>query len=49
MNYNTENFIKDGILFCESKLNRGRRKFDRQSYFFEITIEGSYSSMDMFI
>jgi len=40
MNCNAENFIKDGIIFCEAKLNEGRRMFDRQSPFLEIATIG---------
>ncbi len=31
MNCNPEDFLKDGIVFCEAKLNEGRRMSDRQS------------------
>ena len=40
MNCNIEDFIKDGIVFCEAKSNEGRRMFDRQSPFLEITTMG---------
>lgn len=40
MNCNAEDFIKDGIVFCEAKLNEGRRMFDRQSPFLEIATMG---------
>lgn len=40
MNCNTEDFVNDGIVFCEAKLNRGRRMFDRQSLFLEIATMG---------
>lgn len=40
MNCNAEDFIKDGIIFCEAKLNEGRRRFDRQAPFLEIATMG---------
>lgn len=40
MNCNAEDFIKYGIVFCEAKLNEGRRMFDRQSPFLEIATMG---------
>jgi Predicted acetyltransferase len=40
MNCNTEDLVKDGIVFCEAKLNIGRRMFDRQSPFLEIATMG---------
>lgn len=40
MNCNSEDFFKDGIVFCEAKLNEGRRMFDRQSPFLEIATMG---------
>lgn len=40
MNCNSEDFFKDGIIFCEAKLNEGRRMFDRQTPFLEITTMG---------
>ncbi|MEG2290184.1 MAG: GNAT family N-acetyltransferase [Clostridium sp.] len=40
MNCRVEDFIKDGIVFCEAKLNQGRRMIDRQSPFLEIATMG---------
>ncbi len=40
MNCNTNDFVKDGIVFCEAKLNEGRRMFDRQTPFLEIATMG---------
>ena len=40
MNCNSEDFFKDGIIFCEAKLNEGRRMFERQSPFLEIATMG---------
>ncbi|HHV29826.1 GNAT family N-acetyltransferase [Acetivibrio mesophilus] len=40
MNCNPEDFINEGIVFCEAKLNQGRRMFDRQSPFLEIATMG---------
>ncbi|MBL4932024.1 GNAT family N-acetyltransferase [Clostridium paridis] len=40
MNCNTEDFDKGEIVFSESKLNKGRRMFDRQSPFLEIATMG---------
>ncbi|WP_291580211.1 GNAT family N-acetyltransferase [Clostridium sp. UBA6640] len=40
MNCNSEDFGKDGIVFCETKSNEGRRMFDRQSPFLEIATMG---------
>ncbi|MCM1989048.1 GNAT family N-acetyltransferase [Oceanirhabdus seepicola] len=40
MNCNIQDFIKDGIVFCEAKSNEGRRMFDRQSPFLEIATMG---------
>lgn len=40
MNCNIQDFLKDGIVFCEAKLNDGRRMFDRQSPFLEIATMG---------
>lgn len=40
MNCNIEDFLKDGIVFCEAKSNEGRRMFDRQSPFLEIATMG---------
>lgn len=40
MNCNSEDFSEDGIVFCEAKLNEGRRMFDRQSPFLEIATMG---------
>lgn len=40
MNCNIEDFVKDGIVFCEAKLNKGRRMFDRQFPFLEIVTMG---------
>lgn len=40
MNCNIHDFLKDGIVFCKAKSNIGRRMFDRQSPFLEITTMG---------
>lgn len=40
MNCNMEDFLKEGIVFCEAKLNKGRRMFDRQSPFLEAATMG---------
>lgn len=40
MNCNTEDFVREGIVFHEAKLNQGRRMFDRQSPFLEIVTMG---------
>lgn len=40
MNCDVQDFLKDGIVFCEAKLNDGRRMFDRQSPFLEIATMG---------
>lgn len=40
MNCEIQDFLNDGIVFCESKLNEGRRMFDRQSPFLEIATMG---------
>lgn len=40
MNCNIQDFIKDGIVFCEEKSNKGRRMFNRQSPFLEIATMG---------
>lgn len=40
MNCNIQDFLKDGIVFCEAKSNEGRRMFDRQAPFLEIATMG---------
>lgn len=40
MNCNIDDFIKDGLVFCEAKLNEDRRRFDRQSPFLEVATMG---------
>lgn len=40
MNCSAQDFLKDGIVFSESKLNEGRRMFDRQDPFIEIATMG---------
>lgn len=40
MNCNMQDFLKEGIVFCEAKLNKGRRMFDRQSTFLEAATMG---------
>lgn len=40
MNCNIEDLDKDGLVFCEAKLNEGRRRFNRQSPFLEIATMG---------
>jgi Predicted acetyltransferase len=39
-NCSPEDFIKDGITFCEASLNDGRRMFERQSPYLEIATMG---------
>jgi len=40
MNCKSEDFLKDGIVFCKAKSNEGRRMFERQSPFLEIATMG---------
>jgi len=40
MNCDPEDFVKEGIVFCEAKLNEGRRMLNRQSPFLEIATMG---------
>ena len=40
MNCNIEDLNKNGLVFCEAKLNEGRRRFNRQSPFLEIATMG---------
>lgn len=40
MNCNIEDLNKNGLVFCEAKLNEGRRRFNRQSPFLEIVTMG---------
>lgn len=40
MNCDEEDFVNEGIVFCEAKLNEGRRMFDRQAPFLEIATMG---------
>ncbi|MCM0650295.1 GNAT family N-acetyltransferase [Clostridium swellfunianum] len=40
MNCRVQDFAKEGIVFCEAKLNEERRKFDRQSPFLEVATMG---------
>lgn len=40
MNCTVDDFNKDGLVFCEARLNEGRRRFDRQSPFLEIATMG---------
>lgn len=40
MNCKEEDFIKEGVVFCEAKLNEARRKFDRQLPFLEVATMG---------
>ena len=40
MNCKEEDFIKEGVVFCEAKLNEERRMFERQSPFLEVTTIG---------
>ncbi|MGV8981664.1 hypothetical protein [Clostridium sp.] len=50
MNCNIEDFIKDGLVFCESKSNEGRRMFDRQSPFLEIwEVEKCFSKKEEYL
>lgn len=39
-NCSPEDFINDGIIFCQSKLNEGRRMFERQNPYIEIATMG---------
>lgn len=41
MNCNEQDFLKDGIVFCEEKLNEGRRMFDRQNPYLEMATMGN--------
>lgn len=41
MNCNTQDFLSDGIVFCEAKLNDGRRMFERQTPYLEIATMGN--------
>lgn len=40
MNCNAHDFLADGIVFCESKLNEGRRMLGRQTPYLEIATMG---------
>ncbi len=40
MNCGAEDFLREGIVFCEAGLNEGRRMLDRQSPYFEIATMG---------
>ena len=40
MNCNSQDFVEDGILFCEAQLNEGRRMFERQTPYLEIATMG---------
>lgn len=40
MNCNVQDFLNDGVVFCEAKLNEGRRMFDRQTPYLEIATMG---------
>ncbi len=40
MNCNEEDFINNGVTFCEAKLNEGRRMFDRQTPYAEVATMG---------
>lgn len=40
MNCSKDELSKEGIIFCEAGVNKGRRKFDRQSPFLEIVTMG---------
>lgn len=40
MNCNEQDFLKDGIIFCEAKINEGRRMFERQSPYLEAATMG---------
>jgi hypothetical protein len=40
MNCNSQDFLNEGIVFCKSKLNEGRRLFERQTPYLEIATMG---------
>lgn len=40
MNCNAQDFLTDGIVFCEAKLNEGRRMLERQAPYLEIATMG---------
>jgi hypothetical protein len=40
MNCTSEDFLKEGLIFCEAKENEGRRMFERQSPFLEVATMG---------
>lgn len=40
MNCNTQDFLNDGMVFCEAKLNGGRRMFERQKPYLEVATMG---------
>jgi hypothetical protein len=40
MNCNAQDFLADGVRFCEGKLNEGRRMFERQAPYLEIATMG---------
>jgi len=40
MNCNDQDFIEDGIVFCEASMNENRRLFERQSPYLEIATMG---------
>ena len=40
MNCNAKDFLTDGVVFCEAKLNEGRSMFSRQTPYLEIAIKG---------
>lgn len=40
MNCNVQDFLEDGIVFCEAKKNEGRRLFDRQTPYLEVATMG---------
>jgi hypothetical protein len=40
MNCNAQDFLNDGIVLCEDRLNEGRRMFDRQTPYLEIATMG---------
>lgn len=40
MNCSVQDFLEEGIVFCEAKMNEGRRPFDRQTPYLEIVTMG---------
>lgn len=40
MNCNEQDFLNDGIMFCQGRLNEGRKMFERQKPYLEIATMG---------